>query len=174
LIASRGSTPSSRNRFTLPAIAARGRCNPGDLRRRCRRPQGDQFADFGFGPEHGGPRSGRPSARAMLAVRGAILAAPLQLVYMINMLMVNRAWTDRPGAVQGRPGVSEAFRHGCKSRSGKFPPHRPSNLAPERKSLTRSNKTRMGCSGSNNLSAEDPPICGRQAYTAPGSPHRGP
>jgi hypothetical protein len=27
----------------------------------------------------------------MLAVRGAILAAPLQLVYMINMLMVNRA-----------------------------------------------------------------------------------
>ena len=45
----------------------------------------------------------------MLAVRGAILAAPLQLVYMINMLMVNRE-TDRPGAVQGRPGVSEAFR----------------------------------------------------------------
>ena len=54
LIASRGSTPSSRNRFTLPAIAARGRCNCLAI---CEAdelgPQGDQFAGFGFGPEHG-------------------------------------------------------------------------------------------------------------------------
>ena len=45
----------------------------------------------------------------------------------------------------------------------------PALLAPKPKSLARSNKTRTGCSGSNASSAEDPPICGRQAYTAPGS-----
>ena len=46
-------------------------------------------------------------------------------------------------------------------------------LAPKPKSMARSNKTRTGCSGRNASSAEDPPICGRQAYTAPGSPPLG-
>jgi hypothetical protein len=32
----------------------------GDLRGRAGRPQGDQFADFLVGPEHGGPRIGTP------------------------------------------------------------------------------------------------------------------
>ena len=45
--------------------------------------------------------------------------------------------------------------------------------APKRKSLACNNKTRVGCSGSNNLSAVDP-ICGWQ-HPAPGNqPRRGP
>ena len=42
-------------------------------------------------------------------------------------------------------------------------PEEQVGTAPKRKSLACSNKTRMECSGSNNLSAVAP-ICGRQAY----------
>jgi hypothetical protein len=45
--------------------------------------------------------------------------------------------------------------------------------APKRKSLACSNKTRVGCSGSDNLSAVLTPICGRQAYVTRDQPAGG-
>jgi hypothetical protein len=58
---------------------------------------------------------------------------------------------------EDRPSTRQAARTGL------------TRLAQERKSLARYSKTRMGCSGSNNLSAETPHL-----LAAPGkSPHRG-